>query len=275
MIKLPYLTYDSCNTEKTTFKGARCPLVYLFVCENGMVIYVGRTDKFATRWKQHLASDKALHLVHRIELHVMDSDAEAHFYETEMILKYQPIWNKVGRHAKPSKMSVEPVGIVHYKATAVARFILPYARQQVDGYVIKHWDHGEYTRIDVTRPQDYKCIPVREVGSITVKNDLSDVQSEMYGKNKYFSALVDRVNYCAKIGASAYAILYDEIGFVDAVEPSMIVKCYWSACIKRERAKDFVDYSDYRNTGITTSLQSPEAVLAELDYVPDISEWYN
>lgn len=268
MLKLPYLEYMPTTSADNALKGGRVPLVYFFVCENGMVIYVGRTDRFLTRWKQHMMSDKAMHLVHRVELHIMDSDAEAHFYETEMILKYAPLWNSIGRRAKPSKYSVMPVSVVHYRSTACARYVLPYARFGHACYTLKHKDTGNKTLIDVSRKGEH-------VGKITVQNDLSEIVSDAGVSDHYYNKLVERMEYCAEHGKEAYRILYEEYGFADMIVPDAITKCYWDGAIHRERIQDWEDDSEYYDTGIIHELPSVECYLKELEYVPAVCVWYN
>lgn len=265
MNNLPHLEYVQRANKKNTLKGGRVPLVYFFVCEDGMVVYVGRTDRFATRWKQHLMSDKAMHLVHRVELHVMDSDAEAHFYETEMILKYGPLWNSIGRHAKPSKLAVQPVDVIHYKSTACARFVLPYARYAHACYTVKNRDIGKETTITVSRGEVH-------IGTIVVQNDLSSIDFAPACEDHYFKSLCERMKYCTVIGKEAYAILEDKIGFIDTSVPTGYTKCLWHGAHHRNRTGDYWDDSEWDETGIMIEHPALEDYLP--DYVPHIGAWY-
>lgn len=267
MTTIPYLEFEKVTHNCSKLKGGRVPLVYFFIAETGMVLYVGKTDKFAARWKQHIMSDKAMHLVHRVELHVMESQAESVFYETEMILKYAPLWNSIGRHATPSKFSVYPCEILHYKSTACARYVLPYARYGHACYDVKHREVGKNVVVTIGYKGDH-------IGTIKIANDLSEITSDAGIDCNYYNRLVERMEYCAEIGKKAYDILYDEIGFIPAIVPDAVTKCNWHGAIHRERIQDWSDDSEWYETGIVNVLPSVDDFLSELEYVPDICTWY-
>lgn len=87
-------------------------ICYFFFGDEDTILYIGKTNNFNTRWSDHVKT-KDISRVKRIELHTFDSHPDVMFYETQMILVHQPEWNKRDTEGRKSKLSMEPLEILH------------------------------------------------------------------------------------------------------------------------------------------------------------------
>jgi excinuclease UvrABC nuclease subunit len=93
-----YLWSENVNEEvKAKFaRNVKCPVVYMFLDKKDNVLYVGKSTYFATRWSQHVRSEKPITKVNKVILFTYKSVAEAEFVESQFIVANQPAWNKQG-----------------------------------------------------------------------------------------------------------------------------------------------------------------------------------
>ena len=115
------LSYDT----RYMLNNTECHVVYHFYGEGDKLLYVGRTNSFNSRWSQHLASDKEMHKVVKVEFHLFETKSETMFYETQKIAILAPPWNIAGIGVKPSKQHIAPVGIVVMHRTDKTRSKVP------------------------------------------------------------------------------------------------------------------------------------------------------
>lgn len=104
------MTFETMNM----FQDKECHVVYFFYGADNVLLYVGRTNNFKSRWKQHMQTDKDMKKIKRVCLHIFETKPETIFYEAQMIVAHQPVWNKAGLLGKMSKHSIEPVDIVWF-----------------------------------------------------------------------------------------------------------------------------------------------------------------
>jgi hypothetical protein len=84
---------------------------YFFFDCDGEVLYIGKTNNFFTRWSSHI-KDKDIAEISRMEFHIFDSGPDVLFYEAQMILEHQPLWNKRDTVGHKSKLNIEPIRVV-------------------------------------------------------------------------------------------------------------------------------------------------------------------
>lgn len=89
---LRYLTPNS--DEYLKYYPSVLYVVYFFHNSSDDLLYVGRTNNFCIRWKDHCNSDKPMHEVSYVNVHIFDTKQEMYFYETQKIAELNPLWNK-------------------------------------------------------------------------------------------------------------------------------------------------------------------------------------
>lgn len=110
LAKFPGLSCaNASNMARSLLSKQECHVVYFFYGEGDELLYVGRTNKFASRWSQHLKSEKEMLRVKKVCLHIFDTKPETIFYEAQKIAGLQPKWNIAGLDAKVARNMIKPI----------------------------------------------------------------------------------------------------------------------------------------------------------------------
>ena len=89
---LKYLTPKSVSCME--YYPSILNVVYFFYNTDNDLLYIGRTNNFCTRWKDHCNSNKTMCEVTSVNVHVFDTKQEVYFYEIQKIAELNPLWNK-------------------------------------------------------------------------------------------------------------------------------------------------------------------------------------
>lgn len=99
------------EAQRAHRKAAQAPTVYICYDENDQALYVGKTNNFQHRQRQHRHHSPWFHLTKRTETRSASSPEEMHLLEAQLIAELKPPYNKDGRLLKSTH---KPTVYVHY-----------------------------------------------------------------------------------------------------------------------------------------------------------------
>lgn len=110
-VKNPFKYLTAENQDKLSKYSNPQNVVYFFYDVNGILLYVGRTINFVTRWKDHLNSSKDMCKIESVCLHVFGTKQEMLFYEIQKINELKPLWNVADTEGSVSPYDMKPLEI--------------------------------------------------------------------------------------------------------------------------------------------------------------------
>lgn len=109
--KNPFRYLSPTDNESLPKYTSKINVVYFFYGSEHELLYVGRTNDFVKRWYDHCNSEKQMHLVKSVAVHVFSTKSEVMFYEAEKILELEPLWNVAGRDGVVSGYKMFPESV--------------------------------------------------------------------------------------------------------------------------------------------------------------------
>lgn len=110
-IKNPFKYLTPENTDDLLKYNKNVSVVYFFYDVNMVLLYVGRTINFVTRWKDHWYSNKDMKRIDSVCLHVFETRQEMLYYEIQKINELKPLWNVSDTQGSVSRYEMQPAEV--------------------------------------------------------------------------------------------------------------------------------------------------------------------